>query len=72
MTENYSRSDGISALSSDVTLTSLDINMQIPQCLQNMSNLTKEYKQPFQLYNEKDKTYLQVNDCKAGNLMDCL
>ena len=42
MTENYSRSDGISALSSDVTLTSLDINMQIPLCLQNLSNLTKE------------------------------
>jgi len=26
---------------------------------EDMSNLTKEYKQPFQLYNEKDKTYLQ-------------
>ena len=45
MIESYSRLDGVGgALSSDVTLTSLDLNMQIPQCLQSLGSLIKKTK----------------------------
>ena len=45
MIETYSRLDGVGgALSSDVTLTSLDLNMQIPQCLQSLGSLIKKTK----------------------------
>ena len=30
-----------------------------------MSNFTKDFKQPFQLYSEKDKTYLQVRSANS-------
>ena len=38
---------------------------------EDMSNVTKDYKQPFQLYSEKDKTYLQVRE-KLSDIMNMI